>query len=46
MNRTESHSSDERTARSYEAPRLELVLTPEEVEREVHYAGQTTQDFE
>jgi hypothetical protein len=23
----------------YEAPRIELVLTPEELAREVHYAG-------
>jgi len=28
----------------YEAPQLETVLTPEEVEREVHYAGEATQD--
>lgn len=29
---------------AYEPPRLEAVLTPEEVEREVHYAGEVTQD--
>jgi len=27
---------------AYEAPKLESVLTPEEVEREVHYAGEGT----
>ena len=30
--------------RQYEPPRLESVLTPEEVQREVHYAGAVTQD--
>ena len=29
---------------TYEPPQLESVLTPEEVEREVHYAGEATQD--
>jgi len=42
MNRTDSRPRDERTPDSYEAPRLETVLTPEEVEREVHYAGEVT----
>lgn len=27
---------------SYETPAVENVLTPEEVEREVHYAGEAT----
>jgi len=26
----------------YESPRVESVLTPEEVQREVHYAGEGT----
>ena len=42
MDRTDSRPRDERTADAYEAPRLETVLTPEEVEREVHYAGEAT----
>jgi hypothetical protein len=29
-------------AAGYEAPRIEVVLTPEELEREVLYAGQSS----
>ena len=32
-------AADEHLAADYEAPAIESVLTPEDLEREVHYAG-------
>jgi hypothetical protein len=37
---------DEQTVERYEPPQLETVLTPDEIEREVHYAGKPTGDTE
>lgn len=45
MNRTDAHPAGDQTPPAYEPPRLETVLGPEEVEREVHYAGEATTDF-
>lgn len=38
----QAHPSQE----PYEAPRVETVLTPEEMERELHYAGVIGSDTE
>jgi hypothetical protein len=35
-------SSQPDSVESYDAPQVESVLTPEEVERQVHYAGEVT----
>jgi len=35
---------DEAASPAYEAPQLEVVLTPEELEREVHHAGKPSPD--
>lgn len=35
---------DEPASPAYEAPQLEAVLTSEELEREVHYAGKPSPD--
>jgi len=33
---------DERHGEAYEPPRVEEVLTPDEIARQVHYAGEIT----
>jgi len=34
-----SHDSDEKTSSEYESPAIESVVTPNDLEREVQYAG-------
>jgi hypothetical protein len=35
--------SREVSAASYEAPRIEQIMDPAQIEREVHYAGETSE---
>lgn len=37
--KSDAVASESRTQNAYEAPAIESVLTPESLEREVHYAG-------
>jgi hypothetical protein len=39
MNRDEKNESVRNDVQPYEAPAIEEVVTPEKIEREVHYAG-------
>jgi hypothetical protein len=39
MNKDEKNESIRNDVQPYEAPAIEQVVTPETIEREVHYAG-------
>lgn len=41
-NKESPEQADAATAPAYEAPSIEEIVTPEEMEREVHYAGDGT----
>lgn len=40
-----SEEAQEGAPRTYEAPRIEIVVTPENLEREVRYAGPAGSTF-